>query len=113
LSPFASPLKADVHGLPPATVITAEVDPLCSEGEAYAQKLINAGIDVKMERFGKVSHEFFGMAAIIPEAKEALKLAASRLKELVEEKSNLTPAPEMVARKSPLTNPILLNPLNS
>ncbi len=80
-NPYASPLRAqDLSGLPPATVITAEIDPLCSEGEAYADRLREAGVPVKARRFSGVTHEFFGMKALLGEAKEALSLAADQLR---------------------------------
>ncbi len=77
---YASPLHADLRGLAPATVITAEIDPLCSEGEAYAWRLIEAGVDTQVKRFDGVTHEFFGMTALLPEAREALQLIVERLK---------------------------------
>lgn len=77
---FVSPLLVeDLSGLPPATLITAEIDPLRSEGEAYAQRLEAAGVDVVYQNFDGVVHEFFGMGAVVPEAQEAVALVAQRL----------------------------------
>ncbi|MBC7366145.1 MAG: alpha/beta hydrolase [Undibacterium sp.] len=78
--PRLAPLRADLAGLPPTTVITAQIDPLRSEGEAFAKKLTAAGVKVDYRNFNGVTHEFFGMGAVVPEAKEALDLAASDLK---------------------------------
>lgn len=69
---YACPLKADnLNGLPPATVITAEIDPLCSEGEQYADRLRQAGVSVKAKRYDGVTHEFFGMGAVVEKARLA------------------------------------------
>jgi acetyl esterase len=79
-NPYVSPLRANVHGLPPATVITAEVDPLRDEGEAYAMRLKEAGINTTLTRYTGVTHEFFGMPAIVDKAKQAVGEAAGALK---------------------------------
>ena len=64
-------LRAHLQGLPPATVITADVNPLLSEGAAYAQKLIAAGVRVDYRNYPGVTHEFFGMGAVLDDAKQA------------------------------------------
>ena len=72
--------KADVKGLPPATIITAQIDPLRSEGEAFANKLKTAGVPVNYRNFDGVTHEFFGMGAAVQKAKDAVAFAAADLK---------------------------------
>lgn len=79
-SPQASPLRApDLSGLPPALVVLAEIDPLRSEGEQYADRLREAGVEVEVCQYDGVTHEFFGMTAILEPAREAVSLAAERL----------------------------------
>ncbi|RDC62185.1 alpha/beta hydrolase [Adhaeribacter pallidiroseus] len=80
-SPWISLVDApDLVGLPSATVINAEIDPLLSEGQEYATKLKAAGVPVTSKVYPGVTHEFFGMATVVPQAKEAQKLAADELK---------------------------------
>jgi acetyl esterase len=73
--------RANLQNLPSATVITAEIDPLRSEGKALADKLKAAGSNVTYENHEGVTHEFFGMAAVLDDAKRAQELAAKELKQ--------------------------------
>ena len=73
-------VAANLKGLPPFTIINAELDPLLSDGEMLANKLKAAGVTVDRKVYNGVTHEFFGMGALVPEAKEAEGYAVSQLK---------------------------------
>ena len=67
-----SPVRvADLTGLPPAFVLTAEFDPLRDQGERYADKLEADGVPVELRRYDGVFHGFFGMRDFMEPAKEA------------------------------------------
>ena len=79
--PLASPITAeDLSGLPLALVMTAEFDPLRDEGEAYAERLMAAGVDVEVRRFDGLVHGFFSQAGIIEAAREGVDLAVKALR---------------------------------
>lgn len=79
--PYLSPLHApSLAGLPPATVICAEIDPLRNDGEKYATALIAAGVPTELKVYEGVTHEFFGLAGLVTEATEAVALASKNLR---------------------------------
>jgi acetyl esterase len=77
---FAAPLQAaDLSGLPPTLVLTAEYDPLRDEGEAYARRLDGFDVPVEWHRYDGVTHGFLGMDALVPAADEAMARIAAFL----------------------------------
>jgi len=73
----ASPLRADnLANLPPALVITAAYDPLCDEGEAYAERLTVAGTRVTLTRYNGMIHGFIRRANQWPDAQKAVETIA-------------------------------------
>ncbi|MDB6079993.1 MAG: nlhH [Akkermansiaceae bacterium] len=86
--PKISLLQAkSLKGLPPTTVITAQIDPLRSEGEALANKLKADGVTVSYRNYDGVTHEFFGMGAVVDKARQAVDFAAGNLKTSFEGKT--------------------------
>ena len=81
LDPRVSPVLAeDVSGLPPTLIVAAACDLLIDEGRAYADRLSAAGVAVEYRCFPGTIHAFMSFTAAIPLGREALGLAASRLR---------------------------------
>ncbi len=73
-------VKAKLQGLPPTTIIAAEIDPLFDDGVALQKALQNFNVPVEYKKYDGVTHEFFGMGLVVPAAKDAEGYAAGRLK---------------------------------
>jgi acetyl esterase len=85
-NPYVSPLRAkpaELQGLPPALVITAENDPLRDEGEAYARKLKDAGVEVAAIRYNGTIHDFVALNALrkLPSTEAAIEQVNEALRE--------------------------------
>ena len=86
--PHASPINAaSLEGLPPALVITAECDPIRDQGEAYAQRLQEAGVPVTIKRYAGAIHVFFQMAGVIDSGREAVADAGAALRSALDPRS--------------------------
>ncbi|BFH73092.1 alpha/beta hydrolase [Sulfurisphaera javensis] len=77
-----SPILADLSGLPPALIITAEHDPLRDQGEAYANKLLQSGVEVTSVRFNNVIHGFLSFFPVIGQGKDAIGLIGFSLRKI-------------------------------
>ncbi|MGR4892560.1 alpha/beta hydrolase [Sphingopyxis sp. LARHCG72] len=80
-APHAAPIRAEsLAGLPSATVITAEYDPLRDEGNAYAARLAAEGVEVTHNQVPGVIHGFASMLGMLPQADVAVGTAAKGLR---------------------------------
>jgi len=85
LNPDASPIRAaDLVGLAPAIVLTAEHDPLRDEGEAYADRLREAGVPVEHRRFPGQMHAFFTMVNLLPGSADGITYVTEQVTALLD-----------------------------
>lgn len=81
---LASPLLADdLSNLPPAWILTAEYDPLCDEGEAYARALDSVGVSTTCVRYNGMIHPFWLFAGAIKATYDAQHEAAAAFSSLI------------------------------
>ena len=81
---YASVLRADdLTGAPPALIMTAEYDVLCDEGEAYADRLRAAGVEVTSLCYPGMVHGFLMMDALTPTAVTAMAEIAGFLERML------------------------------
>jgi len=72
---------SNLQGLPPTTIILAQIDPLRSGGEVLGDRLKTAGIPTEVRLYPGVTHEFFGTGAVVPEGKAAVDFASEQLRQ--------------------------------
>ncbi|MGI2329084.1 alpha/beta hydrolase [Planococcus sp. YIM B11945] len=79
--PYLSPILSDnLEGLPPATILTAQYDPLRDVGIAYAEKLKAEGVAVFHKNYDDLIHGFANFSGFVPEARQAVADGAEELK---------------------------------
>lgn len=79
-NPYAVPMQAkDFSNLAPAIVITAEYDPLLSDGERYVELLARDGVVTSYKRYEGMIHGFFTNMAVTPVAGQAIDFSASEI----------------------------------
>ena len=81
---YVSPLRAEnLSNLPPVLIVTAEYDPLRDEGEAYGQRLQEAGVNVTLSRYPGMIHAFIRMTARLDKANTALDEVSGMLRRVL------------------------------
>lgn len=80
MDPRINLVKANLKGLPPTTIVNAQIDPLRSDGETLATAMRAAGDKVEQRTFPGVTHEMFGMGAVVRGAYDANMYAIGKLK---------------------------------
>lgn len=76
--PYASPLLAsDLSGLPPAIVMTGELDVLRAEGDDYAKRLSEAGVEVIHDISPRADHYF--LSANLTRARQTMAMVAAEV----------------------------------
>ena len=84
-NPYAIPMRANsFSNLAPAIIITAQYDPLVSDGEKYADLLKRDGVSVVYKEYPGMIHGFFTNMAVTPAARESIDFAASEVKKLTQ-----------------------------
>jgi len=84
MNPYASPLRAaDMSGLPPLYLVTAEHDPLRDEGFAYADRLRAARVPVEHRHYGSQIHGFFSFVNLLDDADKAVSEAGATIRAVV------------------------------
>jgi len=84
-NPYAVPMQASTfEGVAPAIIITAQYDPLLSDGEQYAQLLQRDGVSVFYKEYAGMIHGFFTNMAVTPTAREAIDLVAVEIKRITQ-----------------------------
>ncbi len=80
-------VEADFKGLNPATIITAEIDPLRDDGKLLSEKMQAQGVTVDYKKYDGVTHEFFGMAPVVSDAVDAQSFATNNLSKAFEKQA--------------------------
>jgi acetyl esterase/lipase len=80
-------VNAKLNGLPPTTIVSAEIDPLYSDAKALELELREAGVVVENKTYADMTHGFFGLVSVLDEAEDAVDFASSRLEETFDKRA--------------------------
>jgi epsilon-lactone hydrolase len=79
-APLASPLYADLAGLPPLLVQVGTAETLLDDSTRFAERAKSAGVDVTLEEWDEMIHVFQAFAPLLPEAQQAIAKIGAFLK---------------------------------
>lgn len=99
-SVLASPILGEFGELPPAHIVTGDLDPLCAEGEEFAGRLRGAGVPATVRRYEQGFHGFFNLADHLPLARQASDEVCAVLRDALSRKGSQG----RPARKGPSCN---------
>ena len=71
--PYASPLYADLHGLPPILIQVGDAEVIRDDSTRFAAKAEAAGVDVRLEIWDEMPHVWHAFAGLLPEADQAIE----------------------------------------
>lgn len=78
-----SPMAGDLQGLPPAMIVTSELDPLRDQGRAYGDALASSGASVKRYEVKGMVHAFMSMRKVIPSAQDEFIICLRMFKDML------------------------------
>jgi epsilon-lactone hydrolase len=81
--PYASPLYADLHGLPPLLIHVGDAEVILDDSTRFAARARAAGVDVTLRIWDEMPHVFHAFAGLLPEADQAVAQIGSWLRERV------------------------------
>jgi acetyl esterase/lipase len=71
--PYASPLYADLHGLPPILIHVGDAEVILDDSTRFAAKARAAGVDVTLEVWDQMPHVWHAFAGLLPESGQAIE----------------------------------------
>jgi acetyl esterase/lipase len=71
--PYASPLYADLHGLPPVLIHVGDAEVILDDSVRFAAKARAAGVDVTLEVWDQMPHVWHAFAGLLPESDQAIE----------------------------------------
>lgn len=81
--PYASPLYADLHGLPPVLVHVGDAEVILDDSTRLAARARDHGVDVTLEVWDEMPHVWHAFAGLLPEADQAIERIGSWLAQRV------------------------------
>jgi acetyl esterase/lipase len=81
--PYASPVHADLHGLPPVLIHVGDAEILLDDSTRFAARARAAGVDVTLEVWDEMPHCWHTFAGFLPEADQAIECIGSWLQERI------------------------------